>query len=56
MIVVVVSYGLNPPVYIDTGGGLGLHRVGYKEGDLISGSPSLSSMQRRVPSRHGTKS
>ena len=29
-----LSYGLNPPVYIDTGGGLGLHRVGYKVGDL----------------------
>ena len=35
---------------------LGLHRVGYKEGDLTSGSPRLSSTQRRVPSGHGTKS
>ena len=28
-----LSYGLNPPVYIDTGG-VGLHKVGYKGGDL----------------------
>ena len=32
MIVVVLR--TKPPVYIDTGGGLGLHRVGYKGGDL----------------------
>ena len=36
--------------------GLGLHRVGYKETNIISGSPSLSSTQRRVPSGHGTES
>ena len=35
---------------------LGLHGVDYKEGDLTSESPSLSSMQRRVPTGHGTKS
>ena len=29
MIVMIVSYGLNPPVYIDTGGG-----KGYIEGNL----------------------
>ena len=32
---------------------LGLHKVGYKEGNIISGSPSLFSTQRRVPSGHG---
>ena len=36
--------------------GLGLHRVGYREGDLTSESPSLPSTPRRVPSGHGTKS
>ena len=36
--------------------GLGLHRVGYREGDLTSELPSLPSTQRRVPSEHGTKS
>ena len=36
--------------------GLGLHRVGYREGDLTSESPSLPSTQRRVPSGYGTKS
>ena len=30
----IVSYGLNPPVYIDTVGGLGLYKVGYKERNL----------------------
>ena len=34
----------------------GLHGVGYKEGNIISGSPSLSSTQRRVPSGHVTES
>ena len=34
MIMIVPFYGLNPPVYIDTGGGLGLHRVSYREGNL----------------------
>ena len=38
MIVVVVdddeSYGLNPPVYIDTGGGQGYTESVYREGDL----------------------
>ena len=35
--------------------GLGLHKVGYREGDLTSESPSLPSTQRRVPPGHGTK-
>ena len=36
--------------------GLGLHRAGYREGDLHPNHQVLPSTQRRVPSGHGTKS
>ena len=36
--------------------GLGLHRGGLQRRRSTSGSPSLSSTPRRVPSGHGTKS
>ena len=36
--------------------GLGLHRVGLQRRNLHIWSPSLPSMPRRVPSRHGMKS
>ena len=38
------------------GRGLGLDRVSYRQGDLISESPSLPSTPGRVQSGHGTKS
>ena len=56
MIVVIVSYGLNPPVYIDTGGArVTRSRLQWEE-IFISVLPSLLSTPRRVPSGHGTKS
>ena len=49
-------YRLNPPVYIDTGGGQGCTESVYRGRNLHIRTPSLPSMQRRVPSRHGRKS
>ena len=54
--IVVVSYGLNPPVYIDIRGGEGYTESVTEKEIYISESPSLPSTQRRVPSGHGTKS
>ena len=46
-----MSYGLNPPVYIDTGGGLGLHRVGYREGNLHIRIAKLAFHAKESPTR-----
>ena len=51
-----LSYGLKPSGLYRHQRGLGLHRVGYKGGDLHIRIPSLPSTQRRVLPRHGTKS
>ena len=56
MIMIVVVLRTKPSGLYREQRGIGLYRVGYKEGYLTSGSPSLSSMQRSVPSGHGTKS
>src|SRR3954469_24692407 len=54
--IVVMSYGLNPPVYINTGGGYGYIESVTKKEIYISVLPSLPSTPRKVPSGHGTKS
>ena len=56
IVVVVVSYGLEPSGLYRHRRGLGLHRVGLQRRRSTSQLPSLPSMQRRVPSGHGTKS
>ena len=55
MIVCYWSYGLNPPVYIDTGGGYGYTESVTRKEIYIYVLPSLPSTPRRVPSGHGTK-
>ena len=50
--IVVVSYGLNPPVYIDTRGGYGYTEPVIEKVIYISELPSLPSTQRRVPPGH----
>ena len=56
MIMIVLSLRTKPSGLYRQRRRLGLHRVGYKEGDLTSESPRFSSTQRRVPSGHGMKS
>ena len=53
---IVCSYGLKPSGLYRHRRGLGLHKVGYKGGDIHIVLPSLPSMPSRVPSGHGTKS
>ena len=57
MIMIVVVLRTKPSDLYRHLRGLGLHRVGYREGDLhIRIAKSLPSTQRRVPPGHGTKS
>ena len=51
-----LSYGLNPPVYIDTGVGYDYIESVTREEIYTSGLPSLPSTPSEVPSGNETKS
>src|SRR3954464_1291931 len=56
VVVVVVVLWTKPSGLYRHRRGLGLDRLGYKEGDLHIRTAKLASTPRKVPSGHGTKS